>query len=283
MSRMAAKRQTGVTARLCARAALTLGLVLLPAMSHAGSEEPAIGDPLVLPQDEQESSDFTLNLSATEWNDGSSFWRLPERGAGAGFGAFTPRLGTLPVGPSYLPSAGLGAQPLDGQADGRDEGDFALSLSLSDTIGPVNVGLGGGVISARLADADDGTALGGASDDELRSYGINLNLGYGGFAVSGAYAREASGGLVDGDVWDAGVAYDTGSWAFGLNYLYSEFEASSPALQAEDEVQAISGEVSYSIGPGFSARAALSHAQWEDSSGERTRGTLGILGLRYNF
>ena len=279
---MAAKKQPGVAARLSARTALVLGLVLVTAAARAGSDEPTIGDPLLLPDAEQGGSDFSVNLSAAEWNDGSDFWRLPDRGAGTGLGFFTPRIGALPVGPSYFPSAGLGAPSLGGQTSGPDEGDFALSLNLSETIGAVNVGLGGGIHSSRIADTDD-TALGGASDDELRGYGINLNLGYGGFTVSGAYAREASGGLVDGDVWDAGIAYDTGSWAFGLNYLYSEFEASSPALQSEDEVQAISGEVSYSIGPGFSARAALSHAQWEDSSGDLTRGTLGILGLRYNF
>ena len=53
--------------------------------------------------------------------------------------------------------------------------------------------------------------------------------------------------------------------------------------QSEDEVRAISGEVTYSIGPGFFARAQLSHAQWEDSSGAVDYGTVGILGFSYNF
>lgn len=263
--------------------ATALGLAVAFAAPVAGAGEPRSLDRLSGAPEAELAGDFNVNLEAAEWNDGSDFWRFSEGGASQGLSYFTPRLGALQLGPSYLPTAGQMAQESDPAGPDADDRGFALRVNLSESFGDINVGLGGDFSRGQSQGLQYDPALGRPPDSELRHYGVNLNLGYGSFSVTGAYAREVSSNLVEGDIWDAGIAYGTGAWTFGVNYLYSQFEANSSAYQTEDEVRAISGEVSYSIGPGFYARAQLSHAQWEDSSGTLDRGTVGILGLRYNF
>lgn len=272
---MANKRPRSLTIR-SSSAAVALGL-LFGAHSAWAGESPTLDG---LETETNQVGDFNVNLDAAEWNDGSAFWDQP--GSGQGLSYFTPRLGALQLGPSYLPTANYAGLESDPTGPGDDQ-NFALRLNLTESFGDLNVGLGGDFSSTRQQSLQTDPALGLQSDSQLRRYGINLNLGYGGFTVTGAYAKEVTSNLIEGDIWDAGIAYDTGDWAFGVNYIYSYYEAASPAYRSEDEVQAISGEVTYSIGPGFYARAQLSHAQWEDRSGAVEYGTLGILGFRYNF
>ena len=280
---MATERNIGLTGRFWCAAATGLSLAFAVPAAWAGEQIPTEQSELSVGAEQAGgigTGDFNVNLEAAEWNDGSDFWAIPDSGSNQSLSYFTPRLGTFQLGPSYLPSADIGAQPGDASGDDRN---FALSVNLSETFGGVNVGLGGDISRARSSNLQHDSSLGLQPNSELERYGVNLNLGYGSFTVTGAYAREVTSNLIEGDIWDAGIAYDTGDWSFGLHYLYSQFEASSPAFQSEDEVRAISGEVTYSIGPGFSARAQLSHAQWEDSSGAVDYGTVGILGFSYNF
>lgn len=285
-TRMATRPKTGLAVGVWSSAAI--GLTLTFAMPAAWAGESLSHERLEVTSEVEQGGafgdgDFNVNLEAAEWNDGSGFWAFPESGADSSLPYFTPRLGSLQLGPSYLPSADLGVQESDPTGPSGDDRNFALSVNLSETIGGVNVGLGGDFRSARSQTFQYDPALGVQPDSQLRRYGVNLNLGYGSFTVTGAYAKEVTSNLIEGDIWDAGIAYDTGAWTFGVNYLYSQFEATSPAFRSDDEIRAISGEVSYSIGPGFHARAQLSHAQWENSTGAVEHGTVGILGFRYNF
>ena len=262
-------RQNGSgTRRPLAGALVVLGLLGFGALPALGAGQSAPYQS-ALPSGPQAASDFTINLGAANWNDGSDFWRLSTVEREDGLTSFTPRQGALDWA-------------FDGAAAGRsgDEG-VALTIGLRDSIGPVDFSLSGNYRAASLPRPPHEVGLSRSGD--LEQYRLNLNLGLAGFVLSGAYSREYDGSLAEGNLWDAGVAYGTGPWTFGVNYLYGTFQSTAPALPGEDEMSAIAGAVSYSIGPSFTARAQLSYTEWQGNAGLANGGTAGILGFQYNF
>lgn len=226
------------------------------------------------PQAKSEATpDFAINLGATDWNDGSDFWRLAAAESEGSLAHFTPRTASW---------GWESDETLGGSAAGsRSDDSFALSIGLNESLGPLDLGLSGGYRATSGPRLPHEVGASGAA--ELEQYKLNLNLGYAGFVVSGAYSREYSGYAAEGDIWDAGIAYGTGPWTFGVNYLYGSFRSAAPALQGDEQMTAVAGAVSYSLGPSFTARAQLSHAEWQDGAGFANSGTSGILGFHYNF
>jgi predicted porin len=142
-----------------------------------------------------------------------------------------------------------------------------------------------------------------------------INLSYAGFTIGGSYANEMEGkqacatsscattttfvpigpgtnttvvtpgGIAtstEGFAWDVGVSYAFGPWAFGVTYLHGETEGSL-ADPDQDELNAVSGGVSYALGPGITARGGVMWAEWSPESGDSQSGVAGALGLSFSF
>ncbi|MFQ5565619.1 MAG: porin, partial [Paracoccaceae bacterium] len=49
-----------------------------------------------------------------------------------------------------------------------------------------------------------------------------LNLGMAGFTLGGSYGEQNGAGLMNGEVYDLGVSYETGRWGFSFTYFRGE-------------------------------------------------------------
>ena len=86
----------------------------------------------------------------------------------------------------------------------------------------------------------------------------------------------------EGFAWDVGVSYEFGPWAFGVTYFHGQQEGllSDPE---QDELDTVSGGVSYALGPGITARAGVMWADWKPENGELQSGVAGAVGLSFSF
>ncbi len=121
-----------------------------------------------------------------------------------------------------------------------------------------------------------------ASTDDPQIFKVGASLGVAGFAVAGSYGVYDSDGSDDGISYDAGVSYATGPWGVSATYFHGEEEGDVGG--GDDEVDAIVGAVSYSIGPGITSSLSVIYAKWEDEAGViESTSTMGIVGLAISF
>jgi predicted porin len=86
----------------------------------------------------------------------------------------------------------------------------------------------------------------------------------------------------EGYAWDVGVSYAFGPWAFGVTYI----QGNSEGLLADpdhDEMQAVSGGLSYALGPGITARGGVMWTEWAPEDRDSQSGIVGAFGLSFSF
>ena len=206
---------------------------------------------------------------------------------------YTPRFYGFQLGVSYAPT-------LTGNGDGKDfpvEADtvteyhngFAVGINYVEDFNGFGVAISGGY---RRASIDDTRASYGF--DDYQAWSVGANFSYAGFTVGGSYAKEPDGKVslgktplattttTTGQAWDVGVSYSTGPWGIGVTYFHGETEGSVTDPD-DDEMQAISGGISYALGPGINLRAGIMWVDWENEAGLEQTGIAGAAGLNFSF
>lgn len=126
------------------------------------------------------------------------------------FTYFTPRFSGFQAGVSY---ARDGRQDDNTQVDTDQElhDIFDVGANYTNTFGDFSV-----AVSGRYGNGDDNVG----SNSQVWAAG--LNLGYAGFTIGGSYGEQTGAGIMNGDIWDAGISYETGPWGFSFTYQNGE-------------------------------------------------------------
>lgn len=212
---------------------------------------------------------------------------------------YTPRFWGFQVGVTYAPSVtgnGDGKNfPVEADTETEYNNGFAIGMNYVEDFNGFGVAISGGY---RYATVDDtrGDPPAGTAADDYQAVSAGINLSYAGFTLGGSYANElegkqacataACGGGIstssEGFAWDVGVSYESGPWAFGVAYLHGQTEGLI-ADPDQDELDTVSGGLSYALGPGITARAGVMWAQWEQEGGTDQSGIAGAVGLSFSF
>lgn len=171
---------------------------------------------------------------------------------------YTPRFSGFQLGVSYTPDGSRNLGEFFGGGDDvrnkqSDVWDFGLNYI--GTIGDVDVGASVGYVMGKNERNDSPFLF-----DDVRDWGAGINLGYREWSAGVTYRRTnvAGGGPVlhgnflsnviddeETDIWSAGVKYETGPWAFGLNYLTMTEEL--PFSASDQEGRAFEAAVGYTV------------------------------------
>ncbi|TAN59178.1 MAG: porin [Rhodospirillales bacterium] len=207
--------------------------------------------------------------------------------AGAGSTAIdyvSPMFGPFAFGITYTPrvfSRGLAQE-------GTTSKDLlGAALVYADKWGPV-------AVNADVAYARFEQLEGSAQNGMAHGVPVGIKLGYAGFEVGGSYFRimdnakiasTATGTSYDGVAWDAGIAYTTGDWKFGYQYYSSSLEGSL-AQRGRDTTKVHNVGMAYTMGPGVSVSANLSHLTLTEetrTSSDKTTAAGLITGIQLAF
>jgi predicted porin len=115
------------------------------------------------------------------------------------------------------------------------------------------------------------------STDDLEEWGFGLQAKYAGFSVGGSYRNTNSvgGGFLtasalgagavlrdrETSIWSVGAKYETGPWAFGLNYIRGVAELATAGEKQRG--QAYQAAASYEVGPGIVVILGYQHWDFE--------------------
>jgi len=157
-------------------------------------------------------------------------------------------------------------------ADPEETDRLAIGLAYQKKVRDVDLG----VSSTVVAGATDSDGLSPAVID-LQSWKLDFSAGYTGFTFSTSYyedrargdgKRDKYSGLSGQEVFDLGVKYDQGPWAFGVQYSHSQLDALSigPTLN-DQQVDAYEIGGSYLMGPRLSLGAAIQFWKWDEVAG----------------
>ncbi len=199
---------------------------------------------------------------------------------------YTPRFSGFQLGVTYAPSIvgnGDGKNyPVEADLNTEYNNGFAVGANFVEDFNGFGVAISGGY---RYASVPDDIS---ATFDDYQAVTFGANFSYAGFTVGGSYANEIDGYVAgvdassEGVAWDVGVSYSTGPWSFGVTYLNGKSEGELSDSE-QDEMQAVSGGISYAIGPGITARAGVMWGEWSPESADEQSGVAGALGLTFNF
>jgi predicted porin len=119
----------------------------------------------------------------------------------------------------------------------------------------------------------------GPLTDDLEEWGLGIQAKYAGFSIGGAYKTTniVGGGFLtssalgagsvlrgrDTTIWSAGAKYETGPWAFGLNYIQGTAELAG--VGQKQKGRAYQAAASYQVGPGIVL--VLGYQRWEFEAG----------------
>jgi len=210
---------------------------------------------------------------------------------------FTPRLGGLQLGASFTPQAIEDDNRMVDRRSLRTDA-WTLSANYTGALGPplappwaaaatpVKLQASAGIVKAPPVDAA------AASTPDLRAWltdwAIGAQLELGGLALGAGYRRvDNNGGLQDGRVWAAGLAYARGPAAAGVALLDSNVAGNRvPAAPDRGRVMLLSGGVS--LAPGIDLFASLFGVEFKGEDPrfgreDNNKGAGLVAGLRLSF
>jgi predicted porin len=183
---------------------------------------------------------------------------------------FTPRFFGLQVGVSYTPElaknyAGFITRQRD-QLDQQGE-IWEFAANYNQTISAVDLAAYAAYVTGQSERKSS------AAQDDLEEWGLGLQIQYAGFSVGGSF-RETNivgGGFLSSNafgpgsvlrgrsttIWGAGAKYETGPWAFGVNYVDGVAELA--AAGEKQRGKAIQAAASYQVGPGIVVVVGYQH------------------------
>lgn len=185
----------------------------------------------------------------------------------------TPRFFGVQVGVSYAPElaknyAGFVTRQRS-QLDQQSE-IWEAAVNYSQSFSNVDLAAYFGYVSGSAESKSPET-------DDLEEWGFGLQAKYAGFSVGGSYRNTniVGGGFLtasslgagsvlrgrDTSIWGVGAKYETGPWAFGLNYIKGVAELA--AAGAKQRGQAYQAAASYEVGPGIVVILGYQHWEFE--------------------
>ena len=175
---------------------------------------------------------------------------------------FSPRFFGFQVGASYARDAGQDTNvQVNDEVVGTVHDIWDLGANYVNSFGDFNVALSG-----RYGQADIGEGNGKADFDNPEVWAVGANLGYAGFTVGGSYAEQNDAGALDGEAWDAGVAYETGPWGVSFTYFDGENVDNDafPVIDRDEELKQWIVGLSYTVAQGVKLGAFGGHVDFEE-------------------
>jgi len=169
------------------------------------------------------------------------------------FNYFTPRIGGVQIGLSYIPQFEDGGDnnnsivrtKVGGETSGPVKNGFAAGINYEEDFEAFGISTYAGYLFGQSSGADGGS--------DVQGVGAGLLVTVGGVEIGGSFAH-ANGDVpgdqrVDGHSFDVGAAYQFGPYRVGLTYMRGESDGSniSNSDQHLDQV-VLSG--TYTLGPG---------------------------------
>jgi outer membrane protein OmpU len=201
---------------------------------------------------------------------------------------FTPRIGGLQVGISYMPerceagggNCGSSRLPED-NTTGQQSEIVEIGGNFKQKFGDVNFSISAGASSGDLEAQNAEATLEGQND-----WSVHANLGFGAFTIGAGYREDDQGKTGDTNIeaWAVSGSYRMNAWTFGVGYANQAVGAG--AGLGKDELSVFGGGVNYAYGPGMSLRAGVKNYDWHDNTSTATAeqtATTVTVGTRVNF
>jgi hypothetical protein len=195
---------------------------------------------------------------------------------------FTPRFYGFQIGVSYAPTvigSGDGKNfPVEANKNTEYHDGMAIGVNFVENFGDAEVAVSAGY--RRASKPDFSTTL-----QDLEMWSVGVNISFSGFTVGASYAEESEGNrATEGEAFDIGFTYYNGPWGVGAQYISTEVQGTT-TITGEDQMSAISAGVSYNVGPGITAAAAIMWGEWTDeSTGTNDQeGLVGVVGISFSF
>jgi predicted porin len=228
---------------------------------------------------------------------------------------FTPRFEGFQIGLSYVPEltqdrAGIGGVRYNSNTY---HSGFTAGLNFTRAFGAIDIAASAGY--ARFTKPDSTGAISNATLSDPQGYLAGAQVGYAGFRVGGSYLKQkdfaavtagqtgaatpmsgagwtaATGQLLNGSSWDAGLTYTFGPAVVGIDYFSGKNRGLTSAAAGgpgSDKVKggAVTGR--YQLGPGVNVEASVFHFQvtgnFTGSGGADKNNATGLMtGLLLNF
>jgi predicted porin len=183
---------------------------------------------------------------------------------------FTPRFAGVQFGASYAPdtqntsgaSQGTGLILDESNVGGRA---YGAGINYVQSFNGIDVAASGGYELIE-DDSPAGTVgVTGNTLDDRDEWSLGLNLGYAGFTVGGSYNQTEQLNGIERDVYDIGVAYNTGPWGASLTWLHGETEVNNGTGDEDTHDSAVLG-LTYALGTGITANANLHYIALDGES-----------------
>lgn len=165
---------------------------------------------------------------------------------------------------------------------GEFENGFEIAARYEGSFDAIDLAIGAGYSTAST---EAEAAAGLVGSDDLQTWNVGANIGWGAFGIGAAYVTSNNGiggaGGEDGDtdMWVAGIDYTTGAYKLGASYLDRQTEDTTGG--DDEEIDRWTAGVIYEWGPGMTFRGAVQFQDAENvggvagADGEATQVTLG--------
>ena len=206
---------------------------------------------------------------------------------------FSPRFAGFQLGGSLTPDSGEtsgGAATADSDADGDFENVFGLAVNYKGKFDEV------GFEASLIGEfGDSETAGGAATEGDIETVGVGVNVTFGGFGVGAEYVDFAEKGITQanrtagadaGDYYQFGASYQTGPWGVSLGWF--ESSVSNPTGSGGDtDVTIITLDAAYDVAPGWELMASLHLAEVDNINSTAVEvnndGTAFIISNQFSF
>ncbi|NQV22038.1 MAG: porin [Rhodospirillales bacterium] len=179
-------------------------------------------------------------------------------------------------------------------ADPEPRDSFAIGVAYQQRLKDIDLGVSTTVVSSPK-DSDGLSPV----TPELQSWKLDFTAGYTGFTFSTSFfedrargdggKRDEFSGVGGQEVFDLGVKYDQGPWAFGVQYSHSEMDTLSIGPELGDQkIDAYEIGGSYFMGPRLSLGAAVQFWKWDEYTGsavddDQASDLLFLVGSHFKF
>ena len=184
----------------------------------------------------------------------------------------SPKVNGIQVGASFTPTITtdtLVPRDATGSDGVRDEA-FSLGASYSGSFtNDVSVKMSAGYTDGGKDDAAAG---------DLTVFTAGIQVGFGGFTISGAYGSENDDAAAeDYNNFAASLGYNAGPMGVSVLYLTSKDD------QGNDKQDILELGASYAMGPGVKAQASIYVAERTDGGNKAADGVAAVAGIRLDF
>lgn len=148
------------------------------------------------------------------------------------------------------------------EAAARYEGQFNAA----------RITLGAGYSNTDVEAKNSGAAIvAGDRTDDIQTWNVGANVGFGPFNIGGAYLKSNNGDVAssagaagnrnsDSTTWVAGADYTTGPFVLGVSYYDRSQER---GIVRDLDTKRYAGGVTYTYGPGMSFRGSVANTQYD--------------------